>query len=149
MKITFPKLDFPFVKSLRVKEATIRILNSTNEADLSDTESLYFNSRPGSKTANDDEDNEGTEQDTYDVLHMSRRGSRLPESETTVVEEFSVQQCDSDTNVDGYENEIDDFENYSKIFGSSKKPVSISVNKLAVSEDRTEEVSAVDPKPGA
>jgi len=83
------------------------------------------------------------------MLHMSRRGSRLPESETTVVEEFSVQQCDSDTNVDGYENEIDDFENYSKIFGSSKKAVSVSVKKLAVSEDRTEEVSAVDPKPGA
>ncbi len=65
-----------------------------------------------------------------------------------MIENFSVQQCDSDTNVDGFEDDADDYQNYLKIFGSKKKSGSISMNKLSLDEDKAN-ILVKDSKPGS
>ena len=120
-------MDFSFVKTLRVKEAHVKILNAGGENDL-ECESMYF-----TNTNNEFGDTNPTAK-TFDTL--------------------DIENYDSDKNVDDFDLKADNFDNFTILDIDSfvdkqnqkslsiKKSESISVNKL-FNEEEGEEKNAV------
>ena len=122
-------MDFPFVRSFRVKEIKIKVLNvsdSKNEADLSDSESIFFSS----KCENDE---------PADELMSSRNLSRRKSNARSELEiENYASECEEDFEVRN-SHEInanrESYENYLKIFNTGGTTEELSTVKKLFAED--------------